>query len=61
VPHLGAFPWVISRSPAAPYIVLRKPSGDFPTEIDASFRSVMMPVELGDVAVPLISPGMPCK
>jgi hypothetical protein len=56
---------VISRSPPAPIeynIGLRKPSGGFPAEIDASFRSVTMPAKVGAAAdVPLISTLMSWK
>ena len=65
VPHPGAFPCVISRSPPVPIeysIGLRKPSGDFPAAIDASFRSATMPAKVGAAAdVPLISTLMPWK
>jgi len=56
---------VISRSPGTPIeynIGLRKPSGDFPAAILASFRSATIPAKAGAAAdVPLISPAWPWK
>lgn len=65
VPHPGAFPWVISFSPALPIeynIGLRKPSGGFPSAMELSFRSATMPAKAGAAAdVPPISTGWPLR
>jgi len=65
VPHPGALPWVMSFSPPTPIeynIGLRKPSGGFPAEMFASFKSATMPANVGAEAdVPLMSPARPLK